>query len=222
MQERNVNTWEEFEKQLQDLRRERDESRDSPNSSLLFRGQEDSCWLLKTTLDRKRERMLFSDYYRVISRIQPQIETLTESEWPIPDYPKVEQTTKEYDSFNLQLWGGKCPGYAYMAYLRHHGFPSPLLDWTRSPYVAGYFALGKASMNFTKREFPSMSPQKSGIRYLVTTCRYFTDMDHMSGHIAGMYSSRANTRFAWGSTANGGLSNMTLYSIKDSINRPTV
>src|SRR5579871_975887 len=32
------------------------------------------------------------------------------------------------------------PGYDYMAYLRHHGFPSPLLDWTRSPYVAAFFA----------------------------------------------------------------------------------
>ncbi len=60
MEERNVNAWEDFENQLQDLRRERDASSDSPNSSLLFRGQEDSCWLLKTTLDRKRERMLFS------------------------------------------------------------------------------------------------------------------------------------------------------------------
>jgi hypothetical protein len=27
-----------------------------------------------------------------------------------------------------------------MAYLRHHGFPSPLLDWSRSPYVAAFFA----------------------------------------------------------------------------------
>ena len=151
MEERNVNTWDDFEKQVQDLRKEREASSDSPNSSLLFRGQEDSCWLLKTTLDRKRERMPFTDYYHVISRIQPQIETLTEREWPIPDYPEVEKSTREYDAFSLQLWSGRCPGYAYMAYLRHHAFPSPLLDWTRSPYVAGYFAFSKAGMNSTNR-----------------------------------------------------------------------
>jgi hypothetical protein len=34
--------------------------------------------------------------------------------------------------------------YAYMAYLRHHGFPSPMLDWSKSYRIAAYFAFRHA------------------------------------------------------------------------------
>lgn len=147
MEKRSVETWERFESELADLRREVDAA--SNDSDLLFRGQEDSEWPLNTTLDRRRESrhpepMKFIDYYRVIWRIRPQIESLTGGEWPIPEYPEVERAAREYDGFNLQMWAGPRPAYAYMAYLRHHGFSSPLLDWTRSPFVAAYFAFQKA------------------------------------------------------------------------------
>ncbi|MHB8754347.1 MAG: FRG domain-containing protein [Candidatus Acidiferrales bacterium] len=153
MEPRNLNTWEEFEKELSDIRAEYDQShaKFSSSSSLLFRGHEKSCWLLSTTLDRKRERMLFKDYYRVIANIRPQIETLTDKEWSIPSYVEVENAVKEYDKFSGDLLFGRCPGYAYMAYLRHHGFPSPLLDWTRSPYIAAFFAFNKATEDSNSR-----------------------------------------------------------------------
>jgi len=120
MEERNVNTWEEFKKQLDDVRREH-ESLGVPELPPLFRGQENSCWLLSTTLDRKHERMPFRDYYRIIHRIQPQVEILTDHDWPIDEYPRIEELSRKYEFFN-DLWCGRCPGYSYMAYLRHHGF----------------------------------------------------------------------------------------------------
>jgi hypothetical protein len=144
MEERNVSSWEEFEDGLKAVRKEYEQSPSSQKTSLLFRGQENSSWLLQTTLDRKQERMLFKDYYRMIAKIRPQIETLTKNEWEIPAYPDVEKEVADYYAFSIKLWSGRCPGYPYMTYLRHHGFPSPLLDWSRSPYVSAFFAFNKA------------------------------------------------------------------------------
>lgn len=95
--------------------------------------------------------MRFQDYYRVISRIKPQIETLTDEEWVIPQPPEIERLVQDYDKFSLELSAGDRPWYAYMTYLRHHRFPSPLLDWTRSPYVAAYFAFAKARGDANER-----------------------------------------------------------------------
>jgi hypothetical protein len=162
MEEIPVNSWEEFQKELGHLREKLRTSPDAdPSYDLLFRGQENSCWPLTTTLDRRRERMLFHDYYRMISKIRPQVESLMGKEWPILGYPKVKKLCETY-AFNDVLWCGRCPGYAYMAYLRHHGFPSPLLDWSRSPYVAAFFAFNKA---------PEESDRRLAI-HVLSRCRF--------------------------------------------------
>lgn len=139
----NVETWEAFENELNSLRvRRRNEPSTLP---LHFRGQSDLTWHLDTTLERnKKNGMLFKDYYRVMSDLRPEIETFTGTEWVIPAYREIEKLVQDYDPFSLALTFGPRPAYDYMIYLRHHGFPSPLLDWTRSVYVAAYFAFGRA------------------------------------------------------------------------------
>jgi len=140
-----VNSWEEFEDQLRVLREQRiGRKTQTPLhvSELLFRGQRDHTWKLSTTLERQNKGQLtLRQYYRLISAARPQIETLTETLWTIPSYQEYEQWLRE----NEGPLPGDFPGYDYMVYLRHHGFPSPLLDWSRSPYVAAYFAFAHAA-----------------------------------------------------------------------------
>ncbi len=144
MEVRNLSSWQEFKKELSALRSEHEKLRESDGDPLLFRGQPDASWLLQTTLDRKRERMRVQDYYQLIGRIKPEIESLTGVEWTLPAFPEIETLLSAYDDFSAALTFGRWPGYAYMAYLRHHGFPSPLLDWTRSAYIAAFFAFRAA------------------------------------------------------------------------------
>jgi hypothetical protein len=106
---------------------------------LLFRGQRDASWKLETTLERYGTSALtLAKYYTSISAAKPQIEAHTQERWEIEPPNTYRDKTRDSDAglfFNAQF-----PAYDYMAYLRHHGFPSPLLDWSRSPYVAAFFA----------------------------------------------------------------------------------
>jgi hypothetical protein len=152
MEQRIVNTWEEFKEQLDDLRQWHD---GSLLGSLLFRGQENAEWSLTTTLDRKRELMPYRDYYRIIHRIKHQVESFTDKPWPIPDYQTVLEWLEDYDLFSLQLTSEGPPGYDYMAYLRHHGFPSPLLDWAPVPIRRGVLRVQQGWPN----------PERKGIHF---------------------------------------------------------
>ena len=73
MEERNLSSWQEFKKELAVVQSEHERLRGPDIVPLLFRGQPDACWLLQTTLDRKRQQVRVQDYYQLIGRIKPDI-----------------------------------------------------------------------------------------------------------------------------------------------------
>lgn len=138
MKEIEANTWDDFEAaiaQLQRFREAKIQEHKFSISELLFRGQADDSWGLVTTLERyTKDCISLRLYHRYLQHIKPAVESYTGRVWELGDSSGFETD----HIFNL-------PGYSMMVYARHHGFPSPLLDWTLSPYIALFFAFSSHS-----------------------------------------------------------------------------
>ena len=133
MQTTPLKNWEEFEsaigKFLETMEARRAAKFPLHVSTPLFRGHADSSWRLESTLDRFAKREIsMQDYYETIRAVRPAIVSITGKDWPLPEFKDTHRPPHPPI------------GYEFMIYLRHHGFPSPLLDWTQSPYVAAFFA----------------------------------------------------------------------------------
>ena len=133
-----LNSWDKFEKSLPSFFSQVAKFREKKEfvrvSAPLFRGHSNASWKLQTTLERFSDQTFNTfNYYRTISAVRPAVISITGKEWNIPKF--------EEDNVEPLV-----TGYEFMVYLRHHGFPSPLLDWTRSPYVAAFFAFRSQQM----------------------------------------------------------------------------
>ncbi|NJM35580.1 MAG: FRG domain-containing protein [Rhodomicrobium sp.] len=106
-------------------------------SRWIYRGQTNADWFLETTLERylveefgrTTEKYDLKKYYSYLSAIVPSINSLTKYKF------------KEFNPWDISLEeNSSLPHYELLCYARHHGFPSPLLDWSMSYYVAAFFA----------------------------------------------------------------------------------
>ena len=116
-----LSTWDEFKKEVQNL----------PLRDHIFRGQKKSSeWRLRTAFHRSGRADLRAF-------IENDIRELHASTINLTSYKFALENPLDLASF--------------YALLQHHGYPTPLQDWTYSPYIAAYFAYAGISKNIEKQ-----------------------------------------------------------------------
>jgi hypothetical protein len=108
-------TWSEFKDWINESRRD--------FGAVQFRGQGNRDFRLRTTLHRAEMHRLERWCWETLAEFRTHAEAILD----------LRIDTNNRDDYSMLL------GLA-----QHHGLPSPLLDWTLSPYIAAFFAFSDA------------------------------------------------------------------------------
>lgn len=118
-----INTWQEFKTWVGALYQD--------GNFADFRGHGSNQFLLKSTLHRAGRSRMERFCYETMPQFRDFAESILDTRFS-PD---------DKEDFSVLL------GLA-----QHHGLPTPLLDWTASPYVAAFFAFSDALENLDSRK----------------------------------------------------------------------
>jgi hypothetical protein len=132
-----LDSWEGFKSKLDALFAETQKLRIETSrevSTPVFRGHADSAWKLETTWQREFPEEMRLEYF-YSNLFYPSLRMLRGAiDFDLPQLSDYNLNPEIRDIPHL------LPMSDRLAWLRHHGAPSPLLDWTSSPYVAAFFA----------------------------------------------------------------------------------
>jgi len=127
-----IETISDYKEEILKFKSELDEGRE-----LLFRGQSNYSWEIRSSLERHGiETIACEKYYSLIDRYKPLINPFIEKRYE----RKLTEAGYPFDFKEYEKGSWTLPEMEYLAYLRHHDFPTPLIDLSMSCFIALFFA----------------------------------------------------------------------------------